>query len=151
MKNFRLLSLLVSPLLLAACAGNTGNSPAANAQINQSQLAANSFTPPAGMAGLYVFEEGSLVRADNSHRVFLDGQALGLVSSSAYLYSAVAPGQHTLKLENSQVTINAVAGQNYFVREKTHLDAGGQILSSTLSIEKPSVAIPLIKELQSEE
>ena len=103
------------------------------------------------MAGLYLFEEGSLIRADNSHRVFVDGQALGLVSSSSFLYTTLTPGPHTITLETSKLTINAVAGQNYFVREKTHLDPGGQILTSTLSIESPSVAIPLIKELQTME
>jgi len=103
------------------------------------------------MAGLYIFEEGSLVRADNSHRVFLDGQALGLVSSSSYLYATLTPGPHTVTLESSKVTVTAVAGQNYFVREKTHLDPSGQILTSTLSIESSAVAVPIIKELQASE
>jgi len=147
MKNLRLIFLLVSPLLVAACA-STSNS---TSQTNQSQLAANSFQPAAGMAGLYIFQEGSLIRADNSHRVFLDGQALGLVSSSSYLYASLAPGQHTIRVESSQITITAQAGQNYFVREKTHLDAGGQVLNSTLSIESSAIAIPLIKELQTQE
>jgi hypothetical protein len=146
MKYLRLCFLLVSPLLVAACASTS--TPATTAQANQSQLAANTFQPEAGMAGLYVFEGGSLIRADNSHRVFLDGQALGLVSSSSYLYSVLTPGSHTVTLESSTVTINAVAGQNYFVREKTHLDSSGQILTSTLSLESSKVAIPLIKELQ---
>ncbi len=147
MKNLRLVFLLLSPVLMVACA----STPAASTQTNQSQLSANSFQPPAGMAGLYLFEEGSLIRADNSHRVFVDGQALGLVSSSSFLYTTLTPGPHTITLETSKLTINAVAGQNYFVREKTHLDPGGQILTSTLSIESPSVAIPLIKELQTME
>ncbi len=147
MKKLRLLFLLVSPLLMVACASTAATST----QTNQSQLAANSFQPPAGMAGLYIFEEGSLIRADNSHRVSLDGQALGLVSSSSYLYATLTPGPHTLTLETSKLTVNAVAGQNYFVREKTHLDPSGQILTSTLSIESPKVAIPLIKDLQTVE
>jgi hypothetical protein len=150
MKNLRLLFLLGAPLLITACASTSGTATT-TAQTNQSQLSANSFQPPAGMAGLYIFEEGSLIRADNSHRVFLDGQALGLVSSSSYLYATLSPGAHTVTLESSKLIVTAVAGQNYFVREKTHLDAGGQILSSTLSVETPAKAIPLIKELQTME
>jgi hypothetical protein len=150
MKYLRLCFLLVTPLCVAACASTT--TATVTAQANQSQLAANSFKPEPGMAGLYIFEEGSLIRADNSHRISLDGQAIGIVSSSSYVYSVLTPGAHTLSVENSQVTINAVAGQNYFVREKTHLDAsGGQVLSSTLSIESAKVAIPIIKELQTQE
>ena len=148
MKSLRLFLLSLSSLLVAACATTA---PTVSTQSNQSQLAANSFQPAAGTAGLYVFEEGSLIRADNSHRVFLDGQALGLVSSSSYLYAAVTPGQHTVSCESSQLTFTAEAGKNYFVREKTHLDPGGQILSSTVSIETAAVATPLIKELQTEE
>jgi len=143
MKYLRFSLLLVSSLALAACASTPPSK-----QINESQLSANSFQPPAGQAGLYLFQEGSLIRADNSHRVFLDGQALGMVSSSSYLYATLTPGQHTITLESSKLTITAVAGQNYFVRETTHLDPSGQILSSTLSMEKPAKAIPLIKELQ---
>jgi hypothetical protein len=149
MNYLRISLLLVSPLLIAACASSGGSQAAQTAQTNQSQLAANSFQPPAGMGGLYIFEEGSLIRADNSHRIFLDGQALGLVSSSSYLYSAVPPGQHTITCESSKIVVNVVAGQNYFVKEKTNLDAGGQILNVTLSIESPAVATPKIKELQS--
>ena len=136
MKTLRLSFLLLSPLLLVACASTATTTP----QANQSQLAANSFQPEPGMAGLYIFEEGSLIRADISHRVSLDGQALGIVSSSSYVYSALTPVSHTITLENSTLTVNAVAGQNYFVREKTHLDAGGQILTSTLFLESAKVA-----------
>jgi len=148
MKYLRLCFLFVSPLCVAACASSPSQATI-TAETNQSQLASNSFKPEPGMAGLYVFEEGSLIRADNSHRVSVDGQALGIVSSSSYVYSVLTPGTHTVTLESSQLTINAVAGQNYFVREKTHLDSSGQILSSTLSMESSKVAIPLIKELQS--
>jgi len=148
MKYLRFCFLLGASLCVAACASSP-NPAVVTAENNQSQLASNSFKPEPGMAGLYIFQEGSLVRADNSHRIMLDGQALGIVSSSSYVYSVLTPGSHTVKIENSKLTINAVAGQNYFVREKTHLDASGQILSSTLSMESPKVAIPLIKELQS--
>jgi len=153
MNYLRLIFLLVSPLLATSCSTTSGGASQAAqiAQTNQNQLAANSFKPQAGMAGLYIFEEGSLIRADNSHRVFLDGQALGMVSSSSYLYSPLAPGKHTVSCESSQVSLDVQAGQNYFVREKTHLDPSGQILNTTLSIESSSVAIPLIKELQTME
>ncbi len=150
MKKIRLIFLFVSPLLVAACA-STPSASSITAQTNESQLASNSFKPEAGMAGLYIYEEGSLIRADNSHRVSLDGQALGMVSSSSFVYSVLTPGQHTISCETSQVTITAQAGQNYFVRQKTKLDPSGQILSTTLSIVSSSVAIPMIKELQTEE
>jgi len=147
MKPLHLSFLLVSSCLMVACTSTATPSK----QSNETQYSANTFQPPAGKAGLYIFEEGSLIRADNSHRVFLDGQALGIVSSSSFLYATLSPGPHTVTLENSKMTINAVAGQNYFVREKTHLDAGGQILTSTLSMETPAKAIPLIKELETME
>lgn len=147
MKTLRLFLVVASSFVVGACA--SGSNSTSSQQANQAQLGANSFQPPPGMAGVYVFQEGSLVQADNSHRIFLDGQALGIVSSSSYVYQPVSPGQHTVTCENSKVTITAQAGQNYFVREKTHLDNGGQILNSTLSMESSAKAIPLIKELQS--
>ena len=148
MKYLRLCFLVSAPLCVAACASSS-NSAASAAQANQTQLAANSFKPLPGMAGLYIYQEGSLVRADNSHRISLDGQDIGMLSSSSYVYQSLTPGSHVVKVETSQVTVSAEAGQNYFVKEKTNLDAGGQILNSTLSIVPSKIAIPKIQELES--
>jgi len=145
MKYLRLCFLVAAPLCAVACASSSATT---SPQANQTQLASNSFKPLPGTAGLYLYQEGSLIRADNSHRVSLDGQDIGLLSSSSFLYQSLTPGSHVIKVENSQVTVNAVAGENYFVKEKTNLDAGGQILNATLSIVPSKIAIPKIQELE---
>jgi hypothetical protein len=100
------------------------------------------------MAGLYVFKEGSLVPAADSHQVSLDGRMLGLVSSAAYLYSPVTPGTHTIVSDSSQVSLTVQAGQNYFVRQKSNLDASGQVTQSTLTVVPASVGMPQVKVIQ---
>jgi hypothetical protein len=140
MKTLRLLSLLIVPLLIAACA-STPKPP-------QYTAASNSFHPPAGMAGLYIYKEGSLVPATDSHRISLDGLALGIVSSSAYVYSPISPGPHMISSDGSQVSLSAQAGQNYFVRQKSNVNASGQLLQSTLIVTPASVGMPAVKEIQ---
>jgi len=141
MNYLRFFSLLMVTLLAAACASTTPPPP-------QYQASANSFQPPAGMGGLYVFKEGSLVPAADSHQVTLDGRLLGLVSSAAYLYTPVSPGAHIVTSDASQVSLTVQAGQNYFVRQKSNLNSSGQVTQSTLTVVPSSVAMPQIKTLQ---
>ncbi len=141
MNYLRFLPLLVLPFLFIGCASTPKPPP-------QYRAASNSFTPPAGKAGLYVFKEGSLIPATDSHQISLDGQLLGIVSSSSFIYSPITPGAHVITGESGQVNLTAQAGQNYFVKQKTLLNSSGQIIGSTLTLVTPAVGKPQIQELQ---
>jgi hypothetical protein len=130
MKSFRRLLLLSGAVLaLAACASApTGPTPQ---QVAANQ-ASTSFQPLPGQAGLYIFKEETLVNVTESSGIFIDGQPYGLLASNAVLYAPLMPGQHIVSSAQSTVNLNAVAGQNYYIRQKMKVDATGALLSSTL-------------------
>lgn len=144
MKHLRLLLLSALPLLVAACASSSGTSP----QQAASDSASGSFKPVPGTAGLYIFKDGSLIGVVDSTQVGVDGQMLGLVASSAYLYASLTPGSHVVTSGTSQVTINVQAGQNYFVQQKPNLNQSGQIVSSTVVAVPAETGLQAVKQIQ---
>jgi hypothetical protein len=144
MKSLRLACVLLLPLLTVACSTATSTSLSST----PGSAASLSFQPPAGQAGLYIYKKGSLIGAADAFQVNLDGQLLGQVASEAYVYTVMNPGVHTITAGTAVVTLSAQAGQNYFIRQKTNLDASGQIVSTSLFKEKASTAVPIIKNIQ---
>jgi hypothetical protein len=67
------------------------------------------------LAGLYVF--GPPARLAGIQAISLDGDKVGEVAGSSYLYLPVAPGTHTISIEGFHASFTAEAGKNYcFVR-----------------------------------
>lgn len=111
----------------------------------EDQEVSKTFQPVNGKSGLYVFREGGLIGAAVTHPVFLDGQLLGSNAPDTYLYAAVNPGPHTITAGTTSVSINAEAGGNYFVRQKADMTGSGTMMTSSVSLETASVAMPLIQ------
>ncbi len=143
MQKLRSFVLLVIPLMLAACAFDSGGSSQPPATVDRS---GNSLRPDSKMAGLCIFKEGVTVSAADSTQLNLDGKMVGLVAWNSYLYLNVTPGKHTLTSGTSQIYLDLEAGQNYFVRQTPNLD-GGEIGSSTLSIVPQDAGREEIKQM----
>jgi hypothetical protein len=92
--------------------------PEASSGLKQQAL---SFTPPAGMAGLYVIRPWHLGGAAINWEVRLDYQEFGSLETSSYLYSAILPGKHFLRMGQGDTGVNtfiAKAGENYYFSSK---------------------------------
>jgi hypothetical protein len=96
--------------LISGCA----SAPEASPEMKQQAL---SFTPPPGMAGLYVIRKYHIAGAAVSWTVHLDYQEFGSLRTSSYLYSAILPKKHSLRMGKDQyglATFIAKAGENYY-------------------------------------
>jgi|ERR1035441_712938 hypothetical protein len=92
--------------------------PEASSGLKQQAL---SFTPPSGMAGLYVIRPWHLGGAAINWEVRLDYQEFGSLETSSYLYSAILPGKHFLRMGQGDTGVNtfiAKAGENYYFSSK---------------------------------
>ena len=92
--------------------------PEASSGLKQQAL---SFTPPSGMAGLYVIRPWHLGGAAINWEVRLDYQGFGSLETSSYLYSAILPGKHFLRMGQGDTGVNtfiAKAGENYYFSSK---------------------------------
>ncbi len=84
----------------------------------QADSAAKQFSPPPGMAQLYVYRDDNVV-INTTIDVLLDGVKLGTTQVGTYLAVPVEPGSHTVvaKGENSdEVSFEAEAGENVFIQ-----------------------------------
>ena len=73
---------------------------------------------------------------------------VGLVAWNSYLYLPLSPGMHTITSGTSQLSFNAQAGQNYFVRQLPNIDGNGQIVSSPVSLVAPKAGMQEIQKMQ---
>jgi hypothetical protein len=98
--------------------------PEASSGLKQQAL---SFTPPSGMAGLYVIRSWHLGGAAVNWGIRLDYQYFGSLETSSYLYSPILPGKHFLRMgasgDSKVTTFIAKAGENCFF--STHPKLGG--------------------------
>jgi hypothetical protein len=103
-------------ILASGCASVQMASP-------EQDAAAKSFAASPGMANIYVYRNESMGAAMKMP-VALDGKLVGDTGAKTYLRLEVAPGSHTVtsKTENdSAVTVNAVAGRNYFLWQEVKM------------------------------
>lgn len=111
----------LGPILLAVamatgCASVPMASPEADAK-------AKTFQAPADKANLYIYRNESMGAAVKM-TVLVDGQLAGDTAAKTYILKSVAPGSHvvTSKTENdSNLTVNAVAGKNYFIWQEVKM------------------------------
>ena len=85
--------------------------------------AAKTFAVKPGKANIYVYRNENFGAAVKMP-VALDGRLVGDTAAKTYLLLEVEPGSHTVvsKTENdSVVTLNAVAGRNYFLWQEVKM------------------------------
>jgi hypothetical protein len=114
--KLRLLPLLASVFLLAACASVPMG--------DQKQDSVNkSFATKPNTAGLYIYRNesfGAAIRMD----VEIDGRTVGQTAAKTYFYLDVPPGKHTItsKSENDDsITADMVAGKLYYVWQEVKM------------------------------
>lgn len=109
-RKFLCAGLIAVTAILTGCASVPMASPEADAK-------AKSFKADPDKANLYIYRNetfGAAVKVP----VLLDGTSVGDTASKTYIFRQVAPGAHvvTSKSENdATITVDAVAGKNYFV------------------------------------
>jgi hypothetical protein len=119
--RLNLLPVIVFAALATLMSGCQSVPEASSAQQQQ----ATSFTPPAGMAGLYVIRPWHLGGAAANWGAHLDYQDFGTLETSSYLYGAILPGKHFLRMgQNGETGVNtfiARAGENYYFAAKVSI------------------------------
>src|SRR5262249_10831871 len=84
---------------------------------------AKTYAVKPGMANVYVYRNETMGSAIKMP-VALDGRLVGDTAAKTFMLLEVSPGSHTIlsKTENdSTVTVNAVAGRNYFVWQEVKM------------------------------
>ena len=120
--------IIVASLILSAFLNGCATVPMASVESDEERKA---FSPPSqGTAGLYIYRNSALGSALKKS-VYVDGQLVGETASMTYFYKEVQPGKRVLSTEsefsNNELTLDAIAGQNYFVKQyiKIGLFVGG--------------------------
>ena len=97
----------------------------------EDDVARKAFAPPAqNVAGLYIYRNSNLGGALKKS-IYIDGELIGETGPMTYFFREITPGEHRLSTEsefsNNDLSINAVGGQNLFVRQyiKLGLFVGG--------------------------
>lgn len=112
--------LTVGALITVVLASGCASVPMASVEHD---TAAKSFATKPGRANIYVYRNETMGAAIKMP-VALNGKLVGDTASKTYLLLDVAPGSHTVtsKTENdSSVTVNAVAGRNYFLWQEVKM------------------------------
>ena len=87
-------------------------------------------TPASNNAGLYIYRD-SYLGAALKKNVYHDGKYISESAAKPYFYRDIMPGVHTVSTEsefsNNDLKLNAVGGNNYFIRQyiKMGLFVGG--------------------------
>lgn len=116
LKRLLTVGVLITVVLASGCA----SVPMASVEHD---TAAKSFATKPGRANIYVYRNETMGAAIKMP-VALNGKLVGDTASKTYLLFDVAPGSHTVtsKTENdSSVTVNAVAGRNYFLWQEVKM------------------------------
>lgn len=79
------------------------------------------FGPPqANKAGVYFIRDSNRGQAHRK-KIYIDGERVGYTSPKVYLYKEVTSGEHVLSTNSvfgkNSITINAMPGELYFVRQ----------------------------------
>ena len=114
--SIKLAAIFLAAAVAAGCASVPMAAPDADAK-------AKTFQTSPDKANLYIYRNESMGAAVKM-TVLLDGQLAGDTAAKTYILKSVEPGAHTLtsKTENdSNLTVNAVAGQNYFVWQEVKM------------------------------
>lgn len=111
----RNLLLVVAVAMLTGCAATT---PMAT---KMQDAASKSFAPPpAGLAGVYIFRDGSF-GAGLLKRISIDGKTIGSIAPHTYFHNELTPGPHTIATQaefgDNELQLDAEAGKNYFIRQ----------------------------------
>ena len=122
-KRLNLLPVILLAALVALMSG-CQSVPEASSSLKQQAL---SFTPPSGMAGLYLIRPYHFAGAAVNWTFRLDYQDFGTLETKSYLYSAILPGKHFLRQGPVDSgwhakTFVAKAGQNYYFSIKPSMD-----------------------------
>ena len=99
------------------------------------------FRPPAqNMAGIYIYRESGWAGKTQVKPVWLDGQLLGGLTNGTYFTLEVAPGAHTLSIQEmpgpNDLHFTVSAGKNYFFsQELSHkVPVVGAVVSPFVSV-----------------
>ena len=118
LRKFVMLSMVVVAGLVSGCASVPMATP-------EQDAAARNFAVKPDMANIYVYRNETMGAAIKMP-VALNGKLVGDTASKTFLKLEVSPGKHTLlsKTENdSSLTIDAIAGRNYFVWQEVKMGA----------------------------
>lgn len=116
LKRLLAVGALITIVLASGCASVPMASP-------KQDTAAKSFAAKPGRANIYVYRNETMGAAIKMP-VALNGKLVGDTAAKTYLLLEVAPGSHTVtsKTENdSSVTVNALAGRNYFLWQEVKM------------------------------
>ena len=115
-KSIFINACLLAVVLVSGCASVPMASPEADA-------VAKTFRGGAEQANLYIYRNESFGAAVKMS-VFLDGTFVGDTAAKTYIFKQISPGNHviTSKAENNaSLSIDAIAGKNYFVWQEVKL------------------------------
>ncbi|MFO0795364.1 MAG: DUF2846 domain-containing protein [Candidatus Brocadiaceae bacterium] len=117
MKTMHKFIIMLFITTLCGCATVQMASP----QLDQE---AKSFTASPEKSNIYIVR-GMGAGLAVIFQIALDGKIIGSIAPNTYHLLAVTPGQHMISafsMENSaQVSINAEAGKNYYIKVSTHM------------------------------
>jgi hypothetical protein len=120
--NVKIMRTIALAVGLAVFAVSCASVPDASPEMKQQAL---SFSPPPNMAGLYVIRPYHIAGSAVSWVVRLDYQDFGSLGTSSYLYSAILPGKHFIRMgkngDYGMETFMAEAGKNYYFTMKPSL------------------------------
>jgi hypothetical protein len=107
----------IALIVLSACVSAPPTPPASLAPAD-ADGAAKQFTPPEGMANLYIVQQGSSLGPKIPIAIAMDGKSLGFLGVGNYFLVAVAPGRHKIQLPDGGdfgwLQVDAAAGKNYY-------------------------------------
>ncbi|WP_436295532.1 DUF2846 domain-containing protein [Stenotrophobium rhamnosiphilum] len=114
LKKFIIATSLTLSVLVTGCASVPMASP-------QADTTAKAYRAAPGQANIYVYRNETLGAALKMP-VTLDGAQVGETASKTYIYRQVNPGSHVLTSQGEgSLTVNAQAGQNYFVWQEVKM------------------------------
>jgi len=114
--------MTVCALACAVLAGGCASVPMATPEQD---AAARTYTVKPGKANIYVYRNETFGAALKMP-IVLDGRLMADTAANTFMVLEVAPGPHVVisKTENEpKVTINAVAGRNYFLWQEVKMGA----------------------------
>jgi len=119
MKALRLLFIMSLTSLISACASASG------------QVFSNGPQLTHGQTGIYVYRgDNKFENRGSNFNIYVDNQKIGLLRNAGYLYAAVTPGSHTLKVARVPINDNGTTlsmsinpGQVIYYRVETNWDS----------------------------
>jgi Protein of unknown function (DUF2846) len=107
----------------------------------QDKVAAQTFTPPAGKSLLYVYRSSSILTMTAASLCWINGNYIGKNGSGNFMAIPLKAGNYTINPIGNPgteagrtfpaVKISAVAGRNYFIRQKITPTTEGMVVLPT--------------------